>query len=164
MRRVGFMAIGFVSFLVPLVAQPFEQRQSGTTTQAADKAPVRMNNQDVINLVKAGLSEEVIIGAIGKAAANADFDLAADGLIALAKANVPTAIIRAMQAGKSVPPDAAAAESPRRVRVPRRSSRRIVGGDAPRYSSSLRRIAFNCGRLNSRPMLNIRNTMPNSAR
>jgi hypothetical protein len=55
-----------------------------------------MTNDEVIQLVTAGLSEEVIITSIRQASAKA-FDLAPTGLIALKKAGVSDAVILAMQ-------------------------------------------------------------------
>lgn len=73
---------------------------SGAPAQAAPEpaapgAP-KMTNSDVIDLVKAGLSEQVVFNSIRQAAAK-DFDLSAAGLIALKKAGVSDAIIVVMQ-------------------------------------------------------------------
>ena len=56
----------------------------------------QMTNADVIRLVSAGLSEQVIIGSIRQAPVRA-FDLTTTGLITLKEAHVPDAVIIAMQ-------------------------------------------------------------------
>jgi hypothetical protein len=55
-----------------------------------------MTNEDVVQLVTAGLSEQVVTTSIRQAAAR-NFDLTPTGLIALKKAGVSDAVIVAMQ-------------------------------------------------------------------
>src|ERR1700736_5385021 len=75
--------------------------------QVATKPP--LTNADIIKMVKASLSADVIMTAIDGAEKRA-FDLAPDGLIALKSAGVPDAIIAVMQKTNkhpaSPPPDA----------------------------------------------------------
>jgi hypothetical protein len=98
MRRIGFLLFGFLAFLVLFSAQSANARLQSSAKQESERAAPGMNSQDVIKMVSAGLSEDVIIGAIRKVA-KPDFDLTPDGLIALSKAGVSTGIIRAMQGG-----------------------------------------------------------------
>lgn len=65
---------------------------------AVAQAPSRMTNQDVIRLVKAGLSENIIVAKIRESRADAQFDTSVDALIALKQAGVSEAIVRAMLA------------------------------------------------------------------
>ena len=74
-----------------------------TTRSGAAPRPAAMTNQDVIDMVAAGLSEDVIVVSIGQAVAR-DFDLAAGGLIALKRGKVSDAIIRTMQAADGEAP------------------------------------------------------------
>lgn len=67
---------------------------------AQDAKP--LTNQDVIRLVKLGLSAEIIITKIAESPAN--FDLSIDGLAMLAQTKVPNEVIRAMQAKSSNAP------------------------------------------------------------
>ncbi len=81
---------------------------TGTTTRIASAQPVPassaparpsaagMRNQTVIDLAKAGLSDENIILAID-AAAQTEFDVSPEGLIALAKGGVSKSVIAHMQ-------------------------------------------------------------------
>jgi hypothetical protein len=64
-----------------------------TTTQSADPAP--LSNEDVVKLVKAGLSDAAIIAKIRSSKTTA-FRLEADDLIALKNAGVSSEIIEAM--------------------------------------------------------------------
>jgi hypothetical protein len=75
-----------------------ESNGSSSATQAASTPPGKaaMTNADVIKLVAAGLSSDVIVGTIRQSASKS-FDMSIDGLIALKKATVPDAVISAMQ-------------------------------------------------------------------
>jgi len=53
-----------------------------------------MNNEDVVKLVKAGISENLIISTIETS--ETDFDTSADALIKMKEARVPEAIIQRM--------------------------------------------------------------------
>ena len=68
-----------------------------------------MSNTDVIKLVGAGLSEQVIATAI-RQARSTTFDLTPTGLIALKNAHVPDAVIVAMQEPKASTAPVAASE------------------------------------------------------
>jgi len=59
-------------------------------------ADAQLKNSDVISMVKAGLSQDVVITAIRQAKRRA-FDLSPSGLIALKNARVPDAVIAVMQ-------------------------------------------------------------------
>ena len=69
---------------------------------AQDSAPLkkRFTNRDVIEMVKMGLSEDVIIAKIHSASANESdvlsLDTSLDGLKALKEANVPDSVIKVM--------------------------------------------------------------------
>src|SRR5262245_53358574 len=60
---------------------------------AVAQAP--MNNQSVIDLVKAKMSNDIVLSAIR--GAKPEFDVSANGLIALKNAGVPDAVIQEMQ-------------------------------------------------------------------
>jgi hypothetical protein len=60
-----------------------------------ENASVKLTNDMVIQLVKAGLSDQIIVTAI-RQATNKDFDLTTTGLIALKKAEVSDAVIVGM--------------------------------------------------------------------
>jgi hypothetical protein len=62
----------------------------------ASPATSKMTNSEVIQLVSAGLSDQVVATSI-RQASNKDFDLSITGLIALKKAQVSDAVIAAMQ-------------------------------------------------------------------
>jgi len=67
------------------------------TAQAAPTAAgAGMSNADVLKMVAAGLGPEVIIGSIRQASSH-NFDLSIDSLIVLKRANVPDAVVAAMQ-------------------------------------------------------------------
>ena len=79
----------------------WEKSTASATPQSETSKPdssvgSKMTNEQVIQLVAAGLSEQVIINSIRQAIAK-DFDLTPTGLIALKKANVPEAVILVMQ-------------------------------------------------------------------
>lgn len=67
-----------------------------TSAVTAQKAKNAMTNADVIQMVGAALSEQVIITSIRQAQAK-DFDLTPSGLIALKKAGVSDAVVLVMQ-------------------------------------------------------------------
>jgi hypothetical protein len=69
-------------------------------TAQTTKQGVKMTNADVIQLVTAGLSEQVVITSI-RQAPERDFDLTPTGLIALKKAGVPDAVILIMQSNET---------------------------------------------------------------
>jgi hypothetical protein len=69
-----------------------------------------MTNADVVNMVRAGLSEDVIRRAIRQAAARS-FDLGPTGLIDLKKAGVPDSVIAVMQGAGSPADDRVAGGS-----------------------------------------------------
>src|ERR1700735_1270148 len=74
--RKSLLAVLFLAFCSPLVAQ-----QS-------------LNNDGVIKLVKAGLSDDLVISTINSQAGT--YDTSPDGLIGLKKANVSDAVVAAI--------------------------------------------------------------------
>lgn len=70
---------------------------------APAKPDLGMTNEAVIKMVKSGLSEDLIIGAI-KGATKKSFDLSADGLIALKTAGVSDKIMMIMSGIEPPPP------------------------------------------------------------
>lgn len=121
-----------ITFVVPGLKDPLKGRLIGNTItndkgivgwekpseserlqNQSSKTASKMTNDDVVQLVAAGLSEPVIITSIRQAPTK-DFDLSPTGLIALKKANVPDAVILVMQE-KATPeqtPPASDAKSP----------------------------------------------------
>lgn len=94
------------------VTEPVEKKEISPTNPAST-ASSKMTNDEVIQLVTAGLSEQVIITSI-RQAPNRDFDVTPTGLIALKKASVPDAVIVVMQE-KATPeqaPSASEAKTP----------------------------------------------------
>lgn len=78
-------------------------RPKGTqkaSSQAAMAGGPKMTNQDVIELIRGGLSEEVVVNSV-KQASRAEFDITPTGLLALKKAHVPDLVIVAMQGRSS---------------------------------------------------------------
>jgi Domain of unknown function (DUF4440) len=67
-----------------------------TSTVDAQEAKKSITNADVVEMVTAGLSEQIIITSIRQATAR-DFDLTPAGLIALKKAGVPDTVVLVMQ-------------------------------------------------------------------
>ncbi|MHB0972078.1 MAG: hypothetical protein ACYC7A_21885 [Thermoanaerobaculia bacterium] len=93
MLRRAAVLCGAPNQPVEAVAGPPDKTQSPPPGPTA--AP-KMTNADVIALVAAGLSAEVITKSIGMAASK-DFDVTPTGLIALKKDKVPDGVISAMQ-------------------------------------------------------------------
>jgi hypothetical protein len=75
----------------------FADAQTKTTTPAAAPTTSRlgMNNTDVVKMVKAGLSEVLIIAAV-KRTESREFDLSASGLVALKVGGATDSVIAAM--------------------------------------------------------------------
>ena len=69
---------------------------------AAPTSGSGMGNADVLKMASAGLGPDVIIGSIRQASSH-NFDLSIDSLIALKKANVPDAVVAAMQQASTSP-------------------------------------------------------------
>jgi hypothetical protein len=83
--------------------------------RAAQAAARRMANADVVQMLAAGLSDDIIMAAI-RQAPERGFDLSVSGLIALKKAKASDALILFMQNVDAAPaPAAAAAPAPRPV-------------------------------------------------
>lgn len=88
---------------------------ASTMTQVEAAQSQAMSNEDVISLVKAGLSAEIIIAKINSSSVT--FDTSAAGLQAIKAANVPDSVILAMiQASSRGNKEAAAPAKPGRIR------------------------------------------------
>lgn len=108
----------------------FAVRLAGSgTVQDAQRSPSvsqsKMGNAAVVEMVRAGLSEQVIINAIRQSTAR-EFNLSASGLIALKKAQVPDSVVVAMQD----------ADSPQRAGA---GSVGTLAGGKPTYRSFYRK-------------------------
>jgi len=106
---------GVVRWEKPATPQKATGSETAKETQSETPKPgspaaSRMTNAEVIELVTAGLSEQVIITAIRQAPTR-DFDVTPAGLIALKKAKVPDAVIVAMQEKGAPEPAPATIES-----------------------------------------------------
>jgi hypothetical protein len=103
--RVGLLAT-FFSFGLALF----------TPGQDAVSNHKRLTNQDIINLVKTGVSEDVIIAKIRAASAAASdsvsFDTSIDGLKALKEAEVPDSVVKTMINPASAPTAVVAGSGP----------------------------------------------------
>jgi len=103
--RVGHVALSLCIFLASSA-----RAQDGVSTHK------RLTNQDIISLVKNGLSEDVIIAKIRTASAAApdsvSFDTTIDGLKALKEANVPDAVVKVMINPAPAPTTIVAGSSP----------------------------------------------------
>lgn len=86
---MGFLVLAAMTGLASGQTPPAKKPTPATSTPAA------MTNADVIKMANAGLSDDLIMGAIVKAA-RTKFDLSADGLIALKTAKVSDAVIKTM--------------------------------------------------------------------
>jgi hypothetical protein len=123
MRKLGILATMLCLLLVPAAfgqggtqdrsqapANASANSQASETQQSAGK---RMTNQDVVGLVSAGLSADVIIAKI-RAANSGDglnFDTSVDGLKALKASNVPDSVVEVM-INPTPPPTVVAASAP----------------------------------------------------
>lgn len=83
---------------VPSTASPTTTTTTPSGSQSSAAQPAGMTNDQVVQMVAAGLSDPVVIMSIRQAGARA-FDLSTAGLIGLKKAGVSDAVIAAMQAG-----------------------------------------------------------------
>jgi len=91
-------------------ANPVAAAPPATTAQPAPANA--MTNAEVLSMVSAGLSDEVVSTAIRQAPARA-FDLTPTGLIALKTKHVSDAVIAVMQASANPPPAPSPAPQPR---------------------------------------------------
>lgn len=103
MKRTALLLAGLLVCSVPAPAQtpapakPAAPRPAAPRpARAATPAAPAMTNQDVIDMVAAGLSDDVIVTAI-RQATKRSFSLTAPGLIALKRGKVSDPVIRAMQ-------------------------------------------------------------------
>lgn len=98
-RQLGIIAAGgSLPDLTPAgETDPAAAATAGATPGAATAAGPGMTNKDVIDLVRAGLSEENLLAAIKDAKA-VTFDLSVEGLKELMAGKVPNAVVAAMRA------------------------------------------------------------------
>lgn len=95
------MLVGTVAALLAAAAPPPAAQQSAAKPMA---------NSDVLQLVRGGLSADIIVAAI-KGAPRADFDVSPTELMSLKKAAVPDPVVLAMIARAAGPTSAEASES-----------------------------------------------------
>lgn len=113
------------------------QATQSETSKPGSPAASRMTNAEVIELVTAGLSEQVIITAIRQATGR-DFDITPTGLIALKKAKVPDAVIVVMQE-KGAPeqtPSASDAKTPPKYDATLAKTEKPAAAPAPQNGCS----------------------------
>ena len=94
--------------------------------RSADKP---LNNDDVIGLLKAGLSDAIVIGTIGRS--QTQFDLSPEALLKLKQAGVSNAVIEAMfgsQAGQRQEVPAQTAPHPLNESTQQKAAKVYVGG------------------------------------
>lgn len=112
--RLSALLVVMTMFAVTTHAQqsnaPATQGRRGTAPATRAAATPGMTNADIVNLVAAGLSEQIIITAIREAKAR-NFDVTANGLIALKKGGVSDSII-AVMLNPEAPPTTAQAPAP----------------------------------------------------
>ncbi|HKS79992.1 MAG TPA: hypothetical protein VJR23_00675 [Candidatus Acidoferrales bacterium] len=108
MRKLGILAAVLCVMLVPAAfGQGGSQEQSQTPANAPanaqpaaaqENAAKRMTNQDVISMVSAGLSADIIIAKIRAANSGEglNFDTSVDALKSLKAANVPDSVVEVM--------------------------------------------------------------------
>ena len=106
--RLVSLAVLCVGLAASVSAQSQAQRPP---TKPAAATEAKVTNADVIQMVAAGLSEQVILSAIQQAPPKS-FDLTPGGLVALKKAGVADTIILAMQNGGVAPAAPKAAAPP----------------------------------------------------
>lgn len=95
---LSILMLALATFCVVLATGLAWAQQTTQSPQSKPASPVisKMTNADVIQMVGAALSDQVIITSIRQAPAK-DFNLTPTGLIALKKAGVSDAIIIVMQ-------------------------------------------------------------------
>ncbi len=122
-RLPEFLLIALLSvsarLLLPQTAPPSPAGKQNTATQAPKKSAPKatpgaaaMTNQDVIKMVQAGISEDLIIAKIKQSRTR--FDTSVDGLVALKSAGVSERLLSVIMDPKSAP----AAASPAAANPP----------------------------------------------
>src|SRR5690348_9922839 len=106
-----------------------------TTAVLAQQGQQPLTNADVVKMVKSGLPASVVSNAIQ--ANDTDFDVSANGLIALQKAGVPQAVMDAMISASSKKRSGAAAASSAPAAAPRSEERRVGKGGSGRWGAWL---------------------------
>lgn len=86
----------FACLTISVVSFGQDKSVSAPTSNPASTAASKMTNADVVEMFKAGLSEQVIITSIRQAPTK-EFDLTPPGLIALKKAGVSDTVIQVLQ-------------------------------------------------------------------
>ncbi|MAP93625.1 MAG: hypothetical protein CMK07_01625 [Ponticaulis sp.] len=111
-------------------------------------ASAQMSNTDVVTMAKAGLSDDVILSAIG-GSPSTSFDTSANGLVALKEAGVSDKVIQAMIVG--VQPSATASVKPAMSGM----NPETVIGTTPEGAQNLRYLTPTT-RMQSRPFAGVR--------
>ena len=93
---IALKEIKFDGIAASVFDPPPEVKALFPKSRSASSVNSKMTNDEVIQLITAGLSEQVVITSIRQASTK-DFDLTPKGLIALKKAGVPDAVIVVMQ-------------------------------------------------------------------
>jgi len=115
MKRARYVLIGLISSSTLLMAQvppPAQTRPTAAASRKVQGEAAGMSNQDINNMIAAGLSEPVVVNAI-RQASKRDFDLSPMALNDLKKKGVSDAIIAEMQ--KASAPATAVAPAASRV-------------------------------------------------
>lgn len=104
--RASYVAGGFLAVLVALAALL-------VPPAPAQESPKRLTNQDIINMVGLGLSDDVIIAKIRSVSGSdgLNFDTSVDGLKSLKDAKVSDAVLKAM-ISPTQPPTVVVAAAP----------------------------------------------------
>lgn len=133
-----------IALCVGLIAPISDNQTTTPKPQPSGRAAVssaKMTNGDVIQMISAGLSEQVIMEAIRQASAK-NFDLTPAGLVALKKAGASDTLILSMQAGDARAGNggsaAADAASPARVSPAVSSEKKSLAGVLPAIPAAVR--------------------------
>ncbi|MFN2452600.1 MAG: hypothetical protein ABR577_00080 [Pyrinomonadaceae bacterium] len=101
MRRIIIVVLALLLSGQQMILLAVGNVQSGTKTQA-QAASVALSNEDVLEMLKAGLSPEIVVAKIKTSIGK--FDTAPAALQRLKAANVPDAVILAMVNASSISP------------------------------------------------------------
>ena len=111
MRRLLFLGVLTLWIAAGLIAAQARGRGAEPAAQQPAAAPAAMTNSDVVKMVKAGLGEDLVIGAI-RGSKDRKFTLTPDGLIQLKSDGVSDRIIAVMLDPNATTPAAGAPASP----------------------------------------------------
>lgn len=135
LRRAAVLCGAPNQSVVTAGAEPVKKREISPTNPESPTNS-KMTNDEVIQLVTAGLSEQVIITSIRQAPIE-DFDLTPTGLIALKKAGVSDAVIVVMQE-KGTPVQA---PSPNESKTPPKTDGATTSGAAQAKPGANRKLS-----------------------